>query len=220
MNESGAQFWDAWWEKKFSLFTPHGAFMSLHDSSVLSVALRLDGSRQCHVLLPGNGWSLVPYALAACGFEVVVIDISKLVLERLATKASEGEILRYLTVPARSLTKSHSHSGGSVTLVHGDVFSYQFDRQFDLIYEDRLAMLLNERGQAKLAEQYHSWLQPGGLCAIRTINYGLRRTDEGVDGSAVEPLRAQLEAAFSAVGFRETKLKQEDKQVEYRHGLG
>ncbi len=194
--------------------------MSLHDSSVLSVALRLDGSRQRHILLPGNGWSLVPYALAACGFEVVVIDISKLVLERVATKASEGEILRYLTAPARSLTKSHSHSGGSVTLVHGDVFSYLFDRQFDLIYEDRLAMLLNERGQAKLAEQYHSWLQPGGLCAIRTINYGLRQTNEGWDGSAVEPLRAQLGAAFLAAGFCEGRQKPLDKVVEFLHSSG
>jgi ankyrin repeat protein len=210
-----AEQWDAHWGRVLCDGWERGyALMGLNPGiePLLSVVQAGLGHR---VLLPGNGCSLLPHALAHAGCAVTALDISRVAGEAVrGASLSEEDLKHWFTAykevpddmwgrvhvpdPEASLERVRRSAvpGGSVTCVTGDVLTWESAVRFDCLYDDRLLMLLPIETWPAVAARYRELLTPGGRCVVETINLG------GGDPRVVTPEQLAMTAAFKGAGFR------------------
>ena len=225
MDETRARAWDEHWERQLNNTTRRRfALIPLQGEHIVDSARYFQAEGATRVLLPGNGCSLVPYALAHIGLKVTVLDISTVALAAVKQQgeAITEELLTRFMAVYRKIEKEEPYSfwepdskaslayvresfraGGEVDLIHADVFKYTQELSADFIVDDCLLTLFNAEDQEKLALRYSEWLRPGGACYVQTSNYGVRRSDDGFDFSGVKQARQGLESAFANAGFFE-----------------
>ena len=212
-NAPPEEVWNAHWaailedpfERRFALVGPGHRFLD----QWLEPLRRREFRR---VLLPGNGCSLLPHALAHCGFAVTVLDFSTVANAAVSGRQPDPEVLApflpafvrdrkrntgeraYDAERSRDRVQQEGRSGGAVHFITADVLAWEAEPAFDCIYDVRLAQILPRESWPELARRYRAALVSGGLCVVETLN--LCGTQPGQ-----EAIR-ELEAAFAAAGFQ------------------
>lgn len=157
------------------------------------------------IFVPANGISCLPLGLAHLGYAVTAQDISPFACNYVAGREGDAEILGRLFTEREDVTEnghtflSHNAAksalrvakeycpGGTMTLTSGDVYAYEPDAPFDVIFDVRFAQTQGTKRRGELAALYLKWLKPGGLVILSTINVGCYGQQEGLVGGFRKP---------------------------------
>lgn len=104
------------------------------------------------ILVPGCGMSLEVAALAERGFEVVAIDMSETAISQ-----------------QKHMLKAH---GLPVEAVVCDMFDWQPEKPFDLIYEQTCLCAIEPRQRIAYEKKLYSWLKPEGQVFAQFMQTG------------------------------------------------
>lgn len=221
-------YWNDFWETRLKDDHQRGRLLGGASHNVLDDIeamrfMRRRGVRR--ILIPGNGCTLFPHALVHAGYEVTVVDISPIAIETVASRPiSTPEKLKYF-FPKSQLNdwerkypfyeidlegtmeriQQEAREGGSLELIVADIREWNPPPNappFDLIYEDRMSMLLSPEDWPALAQSYSRWLSENGICIIETVNF-IDTTETVNSGSSIPPVRNPFEKAFDDAGFQE-----------------
>lgn len=228
-----AEVWNSYWARTLEDPFMRGlSFVSLHCALIRRCLDELRRRQVRRLLLPGNGCSLLPYALVHLGFEVTVVEISSFANQCVEAVRATPQLLAnflpeykkkrgglWVLDSKRSLerVKREAGSGGSLTLVTADILDWETDLPFDALYDDRLTMVLPRERWGEVAAKYRKLLRPDGLCVVETINLS------GWDGDM--SMRTDFEAAFTSAGFQDSDAQHQQPvkdrpTVSFLHGSG
>jgi len=226
MNESVTEAWNSYWTQKLEDPFWRHVMQIGHPARILTDQLDLLRERQVRrILLPGNGCSWLPHILVYLGFDVTVVDISSVANDSVATAQLSPRMLAdFLFVYKRDPDSSRRNHwvrddeataqrvarevapGGKLSLVTADIQDWNPSEPFDVIYDDRLAMLLPPEDLPALALDYSHWLDACGICILHTINMNTAA-------------RLPLESAFMAAGFQKQDFRPKSTVPPSRSGL-
>jgi len=96
----------------------------------------------CRLLVPGCGFGHEVVHFAEHGFDVTAIDIAPSAIRRLEQELSE--------------------KNSAAQTICGDLFDYQPDKPFDVIYEQTCMCAIPPERRSDYAERLYQWLVPGG----------------------------------------------------------
>lgn len=187
------------------------------------------GQREGHrVLLAGNGISAEPYAFAHAGCDVTAVEVSAVACQFLASIEVTPQLLAPMfpvyddtvlpngfTVKRLNVEKScdrvtkEKRPGGRLSIVCEDLFRYEPEKPFHVIFSTRAYQGFPPDRCQELARRFYRWLEPGGIAFIEMLNIRGR-----------EP----LEDPFRAAGFQEAESWSQAasgaRQVAFVHGSG
>jgi hypothetical protein len=133
------------------------------------------------VLCAGNGISLGPWSMCHSGFEVTVLDVAPTATEFVRSARVDEEFLarcfqEYGLDGQLNLDRSRERvaleyrPGGSLTAITADLFTYEPSQPFHLVSSQRALQGFDEEWMRELLRRFSSWLAPGGICSILTLN--------------------------------------------------
>jgi hypothetical protein len=187
---TNAPAWDRYWQRILDdpYRRSHGARGGFFSHHLMERLLFLRGRPHPRLLLPGNGISLLPYAFAHCGFQVVALDLSAVAGDFVRRTQPEADYLsaffwdpwwgswlglpddRYNRARARRRMLREHRPGGSVTVLTEDIFTHEPEQPYDAIAASLLVHGFEEPEQTRLAELFFAWLSPGSVCLVESLN--------------------------------------------------
>jgi len=105
-----------------------------------------------NILIPGCGRGYEVVALAKLGFDVTAIDLAPSAIEALNQKLTD--------------------EGVSATTICADIFTHQFDRQFDVVYEQTCLCAIEPKQRADYERCIERWLKAGGKLLFSMMQTG------------------------------------------------
>lgn len=104
------------------------------------------------ILIPGCGRGYEVVALAKLGFDVTAIDLAPSAIE--------------------VLNQGLTDAGVSATIVCADIFSYQTEHQFDVVYEQTCLCAIEPNQRADYERCLEKWIKSGGKLLFSMMQTG------------------------------------------------
>lgn len=122
------------------------------------------------VWVPGNGLSVAPFLLAACGLEVWASDFSSRAVSLLRTAVGHAKVARVVDQRLAEFPGARLDRPGAVHVVQHDFRTPWTEGTVDAIYNTAAFQGLTPEGMIAAAAVFHAALRPGGVAFFRLSN--------------------------------------------------